>query len=105
MPLHPHPLVPSPFILSSLIIPAEHWVSTKITFSSTNSITKDNLLCTLPGRRPGTAKGGERARPGRVLVFFVHFSPSKVRRIKLHIHVNTGLLLLLHMITTNVYFD
>ena len=31
------------------------------------------LLCTLPGRRPGTAEGGERARPGRVLVFYVHF--------------------------------
>jgi len=31
------------------------------------------LLCTLPGQRPGTAKGGERARPGRVLVRYVHF--------------------------------
>ena len=66
-----------------------------------------DLLCTLPGRRPGTAEGGERARPGRVLVFFVHFSPCtyKVQQIKLHIHVTTGLLLLVHMITTNVYFD
>ena len=27
----------------------------------------------MPGRRLGTAKGGERARPGRVLVFFGHF--------------------------------
>ena len=25
---------------------------------------KDELLCTPPGRRPGTAEGGERPRPG-----------------------------------------
>ena len=30
-------------------------------------------LCILPGQRPGNAKGGERARPVRVLVFFGHF--------------------------------
>ena len=34
------------------------------------------LLCTLSGRSPGTAdsEGGERERPGRVLVYFVHFA-------------------------------
>ena len=65
------------------------------------------LLCTLPGRRPRTAKSGERARPGRVLVIFVHFSPCtyKIRKIKHHLLVSTGLLLLLHIITTNAYFD
>ena len=38
-----------------------------------------HLLCTLPGRRPGTAEGGKRPRPGRVLVFFVHFFPAHIR--------------------------
>ena len=35
---------------------------------------------------PCPAEGGERARPGRVLVFFVHFSPCtyKVQNIKGH---------------------
>ena len=70
-------------------------------------ILTELLLCTLPGRRPGTAEGSERARPGRVLVFFLHFSPCtyKVRQIKLHLNFTTVLILLLYMITTNVYFD
>ena len=34
-----------------------------------------SLLCTLPRQRPGTAEGGDRARPGRVLVRYVHFDP------------------------------
>ena len=29
------------------------------------------LLCTLPGRRPFTAEGGERARLGRVHLYFL----------------------------------
>ena len=42
-----------------------------------------------------------------MLVFFLHISPStnKFQKINLHLHVTTALLLLLHMITTNVYFD
>ena len=46
---------------------------------STVALGSIALLCTLPGRRPGTAEGGERARPGRVLVFFVHFSHAHIR--------------------------
>ena len=47
------------------------------------------FLCTLPGQRPFTAEGSGRARPGRVLVLFVHFSccTYKVRNIKCHILV------------------
>ena len=45
----------------------------------------------LPGRPKAghrLAEGGDRARPGRLLVFFVHFSPAhityRVRKIKRH---------------------
>ena len=68
-----------------------------------NLVHFKSLLCTLPGQRPDTAEGGERARPGRVLVFFGHFFPCtyKVRIIKRHWLVTTGyykwLLLLLHI--------
>ena len=33
------------------------------------------LLCILPGQRSGTAKDGEWARPGRLLIRYVQFDP------------------------------
>ena len=37
---------------------------------------------TMHQARPSPAKGGERSRPGKVLVFFVHFFTYKVRKIQ-----------------------
>ena len=51
--------------LSKIIIEVKYpiisWVKF-LPFCGSNPICA--LLCTLPGRRPGTAIGGERARPG-----------------------------------------
>ena len=56
--------------------------------------TAHYLLCTKPGRRPGTAKGGERARPGWVLVFFVHFWYAHISSGKWKLHLTLKKLLL-----------
>ena len=56
-----------------------------------------SLLCTMPGQRPSITEGGEQPRPSRALVFFGYFSPCKykIQKIKHHLRVTTGLLLLL----------
>ena len=43
---------------------------TKIGLDEMVGIVVFSVICTMPGRRLGTAKGGKQARPGRVLVFF-----------------------------------
>ena len=54
-----------------------------------------DLSCTLSEQRPGTAKGGERVRPGRVLVIFT----------LLYAHIRSGKYNVLLLATTTDYYN